>query len=55
MDVSFLSPVLDASGPFATVCADVTHITANAVSEVEFRVRAAAVLRYTDASTPSGD
>jgi len=42
MDVSFLSPVLDAAGPFATVCADVTHNTENADAEVELRVRAIA-------------
>jgi hypothetical protein len=42
MDVSFLSPVVDATGPFATVCADVTHNTENADAEVELRVRAAA-------------
>jgi hypothetical protein len=41
MDVSFLSSVSDATGPFATVCADVTHTTANAAAEVELRVRAA--------------
>jgi hypothetical protein len=41
MDVSFLSPVLAAAGPFATVCADVTHNTENADTEVELRARAA--------------
>jgi Bacterial archaeo-eukaryotic release factor family 2 len=41
MDVSFLSPVFDATGPFATVCADVTHNTENAAAEVELRARAA--------------
>ncbi len=41
MDVSFLSPVLESTGPFATVCADVTHNTENADTEVELRVRAA--------------
>jgi hypothetical protein len=41
VDVSFLSPVLDAPGPFATVCADVTHTTENAAGEVGLRVRAA--------------
>jgi hypothetical protein len=40
MDVSFLSPILEATGPFATVCADVTHNTENAAAEVELRVRA---------------
>ncbi len=41
MDVSFLSPVLAAAGPFATVCADVTHNPENADTEVELRARAA--------------
>src|SRR4051794_27523518 len=40
MDVSFLNPVLAATGPFATVCADVTHTTENADAELELRVRA---------------
>ncbi|NEK60442.1 hypothetical protein GCU56_21525 [Geodermatophilus sabuli] len=40
MDVSFLEPVFSAAGPYATVCADVTHITENADTEVELRVRA---------------
>src|SRR3712207_9035569 len=39
MDVSFLAPVFTASGPYATVCADVTHTTENADTEVELRVR----------------
>src|SRR5918911_592874 len=42
MDVSFLEPVFTASGPYATVCADVTHTTENADTEVELRVRALA-------------
>lgn len=42
MDVSFLSPVLDAPGPYATVCADVTHTTENADAELDLRVRAIA-------------
>jgi hypothetical protein len=42
MDVSFLQPVLAAPGPFATVCADVTHTTENADTELDLRVRAAA-------------
>ncbi len=41
MDVSFLAPVFTASGPYATVCADVTHTTENADQELELRVRAA--------------
>ena len=42
MDVSFLEPVLSAPGPFATVCADVTHTTENAGTELDLRVRAIA-------------
>ncbi|WP_100497506.1 baeRF2 domain-containing protein [Geodermatophilus chilensis] len=42
MDVSFLAPVFSASGPYATVCADVTHTTENADTELELRVRALA-------------
>ncbi|TFV66040.1 UNVERIFIED_ORG: hypothetical protein E4P37_07635 [Bacillus sp. AZ43] len=42
MDVSFLEPVFAASGPFATVCADVTHTTENADTELDLRVRAVA-------------
>ena len=42
MDVSFLEPVFAASGPYATVCADVTHITENADTELDLRVRAVA-------------
>ncbi len=42
MDVSFLEPVFTASGPYATVCADVTHTTENADRELDLRVRAVA-------------
>jgi ribosomal protein L7Ae-like RNA K-turn-binding protein len=42
MDVSFLEPVFAAAGPYATVCADVTHTTENADTELELRVRAVA-------------
>jgi release factor family 2 len=42
MDVSFLAPVFDASGPYATVCADVTHVTESADTELDLRVRAIA-------------
>src|SRR3954453_5366526 len=42
MDVSFLEPVFAASGPFATVCADVTHTTETADTELDLRVRAIA-------------
>ena len=42
MDVSFLEPVFAATGPFATVCADVTHTTENADTELDLRVRAIA-------------
>ena len=40
MDVSFLEPVFSAAGPYATVCADVTHVTENADTELDLRVRA---------------
>jgi hypothetical protein len=40
MDVSFLAPVFAATGPYATVCADVTHTTENADTELDLRVRA---------------
>jgi Bacterial archaeo-eukaryotic release factor family 2 len=40
MDVTFLSTVTDHPGPCATVCADVTHTTENADTEVDLRVRA---------------
>ncbi|MFP5372087.1 MAG: Vms1/Ankzf1 family peptidyl-tRNA hydrolase, partial [Actinomycetes bacterium] len=40
MDVSFLERVFAAPGPYATVCADVTHNTESADAEVELRVRA---------------
>jgi hypothetical protein len=39
VDVSFLEPVFTATGPFATVSADVTHTTENADTELELRVR----------------
>ena len=42
MDVSFLQSVFEATGPFATVCADVTHTTENAAAELDLRVRAIA-------------
>src|SRR3954451_21147716 len=42
MDVSFLEPVFSTPGPYATVCADVTHTTENADSELDLRVRAVA-------------
>jgi Bacterial archaeo-eukaryotic release factor family 2 len=42
MDVSFLQPVLAAPGPFATVCADVTHTTESADTELDLKVRAVA-------------
>src|SRR3954468_3610945 len=40
MDVSFLQPVFEATGPFATVCAEVTHTSENADAELDLRVRA---------------
>src|SRR3954452_14658196 len=42
MDVSFLDPVFSSPGPYATVCADVTHTTENADTELDLRVRAIA-------------
>jgi hypothetical protein len=51
MDVSFLEPVFTAPGPYATVCADVTHITENADQELDLRVRAVAD-RLTEQGAP---
>src|SRR5829696_8221160 len=51
MDVSFLQPVFTATGPYATVCADVTHTTENADTELDLRVRAV-VERLTEQGTP---
>ena len=42
MDVSFLEPVFAVPGPYATVCADVTHTTESADTELELRARAVA-------------
>jgi hypothetical protein len=51
MDVSFLQPVFAAAGPFATVCADVTHTTESADAELDLRVRAVAQ-RLTEQGAP---
>jgi hypothetical protein len=51
MDVSFLQPVFDAAGPYATVCADVTHNTESADTELDLRVRAIAE-RLTEQGAP---
>src|SRR3712207_4959710 len=51
MDVSFLAPIFEAPGPFATVTADVTHVTENADTELDLRVRAIAE-RLTDQGAP---
>ncbi len=51
MDVSFLEQVFAASGPYATVCADVTHTTENADTELDLRVRAVAE-RLTEQGAP---
>jgi hypothetical protein len=51
MDVSFLEPVLAAAGPYATVCADVTHKNENADTELELRVRGVTE-RLTEAGAP---
>src|SRR5919112_1984341 len=37
-----VAPVFEAAGPFATVTADVTHVTENADTELDLRVRAIA-------------
>ncbi|SFU02730.1 hypothetical protein SAMN05660657_04862 [Geodermatophilus amargosae] len=52
MDVSFLAPVFEADGPFATVTADVTHNTENADTELDLRVRAVAD-KLTEQGAPS--
>jgi ribosomal protein L7Ae-like RNA K-turn-binding protein len=51
MDVTFLGSVTDHPGPFATVCADVTHTNENADTELDLRVRALAD-RLTDQGAP---
>ena len=51
MDVSFLEPVFAAAGPYATVCADVTHTNENADTELELRVRGVTE-RLTEAGAP---
>jgi hypothetical protein len=52
MDVSFLEPVFTAAGPYATVCADVTHTTENADAEVDLRSRGIAE-RLTEQGAPA--
>jgi len=51
VDVTFLGSVTDRPGPFATVCADVTHTTENADTELDLRVRALAD-RLTEQGAP---
>jgi len=51
MDVSFLEPVFAAAGPYAAVCADVTHNTENADQELDLRVRGVAD-RLTEQGAP---
>src|SRR5919107_653108 len=51
MDVSFLESVFSGTGPFATVCADVTHTTESADTELDLRVRAIAE-RLTEQGAP---
>jgi hypothetical protein len=53
MDVTFLSTVTDSAGPCATVCADVTHVTENAGTELGLRVEALAA-RLTEQGAPAG-
>jgi hypothetical protein len=52
MDVTFLGPVTDHPGPCATVCADVTHTSENADTELDLRVRALAD-RLTEQGAPA--
>ena len=52
MDVSFLEPVFTAAGPYATVCADVTHTTENADAELDLRSRGIAE-RLTEQGAPA--
>ena len=52
MDVSFLEPVFAVPGPYATVCADVTHTTENADTELDLRVRAVTE-KLTEQGAPS--
>jgi hypothetical protein len=52
MDVSFLESVFATSGPVATVCADVTHTSATADTELELRVRAI-TQRLTEQGAPA--
>jgi hypothetical protein len=51
MDVTFLESVFAAPGPYATVCADVTHTTETADTELELRVRGIAE-RLTEQGVP---
>jgi hypothetical protein len=51
VDVTFLGSVTDRPGPFATVCADVTHTTEKAGTELDLRVRALAD-RLTEQGAP---
>jgi Bacterial archaeo-eukaryotic release factor family 2 len=53
MDVTFLASVTDHAGPCATVCADVTHTTENADTELDLRVRALAD-RLAEQGAPEG-
>src|SRR4051794_38876761 len=53
MDVSFLEPLYASAGPYATVCADVTHTTENADTELDLRVRAIAE-KLTEQGAPEG-
>src|SRR3954449_1126605 len=53
MDVSFLEPLYASAGPYATVCADVTHTTENADTELELRVRAVTE-KLTEQGAPEG-
>jgi hypothetical protein len=51
MELTFLEPVFSAAGPYATVCADVTHTSEHADAELDLRVRAVAE-RLTEQGAP---
>ncbi|SDG52791.1 baeRF2 domain-containing protein [Klenkia brasiliensis] len=53
MDLSALTPVLTAAGPFTTVLLDVTHTDESARTELELRVRAATE-QLADLAPPAG-
>jgi uncharacterized protein YoaH (UPF0181 family) len=54
MDVSFLESLFSSPGPYATVCADVTHTTESADTELDLRVRAIAG-KLSEQGAPEGN